>query len=146
MAITMALGVIAKKLRLMGMTITGHMSSSFRPPMPPVPGQVRWFQLSTLMGVMILIGTLIVGIVLATGVVPSYWNHSIANGLNQAQPGSALLAQLGVVKSFHFWLNPLRLVGMSFLFTAITIALTVIIGTLRQQAKLLVGFFYQASS
>jgi hypothetical protein len=38
------------------------------------------------------------------------------------------------------------MVGMSFLFTAITIALTVIIGTIRQQAKLLVGFFYQASS
>jgi len=66
--------------------------------------------------------------------------------LNQAQPGSALLAQLGVVKSFHFWLNPLRLVGMSFLFTAITIALAGIVGTLRQQAKLLVGFLYQASS
>jgi len=29
-------------------------------------------------------------------------------------------------------------------FNAITIALTVIIGALRQQLKLLVGFFYQA--
>ena len=146
MAITMALGIIAKKLRQMGMTITGHMSSDYRPPMPPIPGSVRWFQLSTMMGLMVLLAVLIVGIVLATGVVPAYWNNSIANVLNQAQPGSALLAQLGVVKSFHFWLNPLRLVGMSFLFTAITIALTVIIGTLRQQAKLLVGFFYQASN
>ncbi len=146
MAITMALGIIAKKLRHMGLTITGHMSSSFRPPMPPIPGRVRWFQLSTLMGVMILLGTLIVGIFLATGVVPAYWNNSIANLLNKAQPGSALLAQLGVVKSFHFWLDPVRMVGMAFLFTAITIALTVIIGTLRQQAKLLVGFFYQASN
>jgi hypothetical protein len=146
MAITMALGIIAKKLRHMGLTITGHMSSSFRPPMPPIPGRVRWFQLSTLMGVMILLGTLIVGIVLATGVVPAYWNNSIANVLNTAQPGSALLAQLGVVKSFHFWLDPVRMVGMAFLFTAITIALTVIIGTLRHQAKLLVGFFYQASN
>ena len=146
MAITMALGIIAKKLRHMGLTITGHMSSSFRPPMPPIPGRVRWFQLSTLMGVMILLGTLIVGIFLATGVVPAYWNNSIANLLNKAQPGSALLAQLGVVKSFHFWLDPVRMVGMAFLFTAITIALTVIIGTLRHQAKLLVGFFYQASN
>ncbi|MEE8121764.1 MAG: hypothetical protein V3T55_09560 [Anaerolineales bacterium] len=146
MAITMALGIIAKKLRHMGMTITGHMSSDYRPPMPPIPGSVRWFQLSTMMGLMVLLAVLIVGIVLATGVVPAYWNNSIANVLNQAQPGSALLAQLGVVKSFHFWLNPLRMVGMSFLFTAITIALTVIIGTLRQQAKLLVGFFYQASN
>jgi len=144
MAITMALGIIAKKLRHMGMTITGHMSSNYRPPMPPIPGSVRWFQLSTMMGLMVLLAVLVVGIVLATGVVPAYWNNSIAKVLNQAQPGSALLTQLGVVKSFHFWLNPLRMVGMAFLFTAITIALTVIIGTLRQQAKLLVGFFYQA--
>ena len=137
MAITMALGTIAKRLRRMGMVISRHLPADLRSAMPPIPRRVRLFQLSTLMGVMILVAALVIGIVLATGAVPSYWNHSIANDLNPAQPGSELLAQLGLVSSFADWLNPLRLVGMAFLFTAITLALTVIIGTLRTQAGML---------
>lgn len=146
MAITMALGTIARRLRHMGQVITSHMPSHLRPPMPPVPGRVRIFQLSTLMGAMILVLALVIGLWLATGVVPSYWSHSIASELNLAQPGSELLAQLGVVSSFSDWLNPLRMVGMAFLFTGITIALTVIIGTLRMQAGMLSRFYQEASS
>jgi hypothetical protein len=145
MAITMALGTIAKRLRRMGWVINGHIRSDLRPQMPPIPGSVRVFQLSTVMGVMILVAALIIGIVLATGVVPDYWNHSIANELNQATAGSELLSQLGVVSSFAKWLNPLRIVGMAFLFSAITVALTVIIGTLKNQAKLLIKFYNQAT-
>ncbi len=145
MAITMALGTIAKRLRRMGQVISSHLPADLRPPMPPIPTRVRVFQLSTLMGVMILAAALIIGLVLATGVVPSYYGHSIANDLDPAQPGSALLAQLGVVSSFADWLNPLRMVGMAFLFTAITLALTVIIGTLRMQAGVLVNFYQRAS-
>ncbi len=57
----------------------------------------------------------------------------------------ALLSQLGTVSSFAKWLNPLRMVGMAFLFTSITLALMVIIGTLRLQAGLLVDFYQKAS-
>lgn len=145
LAITMALGTIAKRLRRMGQVITSHMPDDLRPTMPPPPKVVRVFQLSAMMGIMILLAVLIIGIVLATGVVPAYWNHSIANELNPAEPGSTLLAQLAVVSSFANWLNPLRMVGMAFLFTAITLALTVIIGTLRLQAGMLVKFYQQAS-
>ena len=70
------------------------------PPVRPIPRRVRVFQLSTMMGLVILLAALIIGIVLATGVVPSYWNHSIANELNPAQPGSQLLSQLAIVSSF----------------------------------------------
>ena len=63
-----------------------------------------------------------------------------------AQPGSTLLSQLAVVSSFAKWLNPLRMLGMAFLFTAIALALTVIIGTLRLQAGMLVKFYQQVSS
>ena len=97
------------------------------------------------MGIMILMIALIIGIVLAISVVPSYWNHSIANELNPAEVGSAILTQLGTVGSFAKWLNPLRMFGMAFLFTGVTLALTVIIGTLRKQADLLVKFYQQAS-
>ncbi len=146
LAITMALGTIAKRLRRMGWVLTGHIREDYRPKMPPIPRRARYFQLSSLMGVMILLAALIIGIVLAVTVVPDYWNHSIANELNSAQPGSALLRQLETVSSFAKWLNPLRMLGMAFLFTGITIALTVIIGTLRVQAKLMIGFYNRATS
>ncbi len=146
MAIAMALGTISKRLRDMGWVITGHIREDLRPKMPPIPRRVRYFQLSTLMGVMILMVVLIIGIVLAVTVVPDYWSHSIANELNPAQPGSALLQQLETVSSFARWLNPLRITGMAFLFTAITVALTVIIGALRGQAELLIGFFNRATA
>ena len=146
LAITMALGTIAKRLRGMGWVITGHIREDLRPKMPAIPRRVRYFQFSALMGVMILVAALIVGIVLGLTVVPDYWSHSIATQLNPAQPGSALLQQLETVSSFAKWLNPLRLTGMAFLFTAITIALTVIIGTLKGQAELLIGFFNRATA
>ena len=146
MSIVMALGIIALKLREMGMVITSHIPVDKRPVMPAPPKAVRIFQLSTLMGVMILMLILIYGIVLATGVVPAYWNHTIAAELNSAAVGSLLLTQLGVVASFAKWLNPLRLFGMAFLFTGITLALTVIIGTLRLQAGLMVKFYQQVTS
>lgn len=146
LAITMALGTIAKRLRHMGKVISSHMPDDLRPPTPPIPALVRVFQLSTMMGIMILIAALIVGIVLAAGVVPQYWNHAIADQLNTAGPGSELLNQLATVSSFAFWLNPLRMLGMAFLFTGITLALVVIIRTLRLQAKMLVQFYQQASA
>jgi hypothetical protein len=143
LAITMALGVIAYRLRDMGAAIFNQIPADVRPAMPAKPRSVRLFQLSAIMGVMILLIVLIIGIVLATGIVPSYWNQSIANELNPAQPGSALFTQLAVVSSYSFWLNPLRLTGMAFLFTAIILALTVVIGTLRLQNKVLGGFVQQ---
>jgi hypothetical protein len=145
LAITMALGTIAQRLRKMGQTIASHIPPDRLPPMPPVPRRVRVFQLSALMGVMILAAALVIGVALAAGVVPAYWTHSIASELDPAQPGSSLLGQLAVVSSFADWLGPLRMVGMALLFTAITLALTVIIGTLRKQAEMLVMFYQQAS-
>lgn len=145
MAISMALGTIAKRLRRMGTVIAAHIREDLRPQLPTIPKSVRLFQLSTVMGVMVLAAALIIGIVLATGVVPDYWNHSIAGELNPAQPGSTLLSQLGTISSFGFWLDPLRMVGMAFLFTGITVALTVIIGTLRNQAVLLIAFYERST-
>lgn len=146
MAITMALGTIAMRLRRMGMVITSHIRADLRPSMPSIPSRVRIFQLSTLMGFMVLLAALIIGIVLAVEIVPAYWNNSIANTLNPAQVESTLLSQLGFVNSFANWLNPFRMIGMAFLFTGITVALTVIIGNLRQQAGILVKFYNQASN
>ena len=144
LAIVMALGTIAKRLRNMGQVIFTQLPENMRPALPPPPKQVKLFQLSALMGIMILLVGLIIGIVLAVGVVSGYWNNSIANDLNLAQPGSVLLSQLSVVSSYFYWLNPLRMIGMAFLFTAISVALFVIIGTLRMQTKMLTGLVQKA--
>ncbi len=144
LAIVMALGTIAKRLRNMGQVIFSQLPEKMRPPIPPPPMRVKLFQLSALMGIMVLLIVLIVGIVLAAGVISGYWNLSIANELNLAQPGSVLLSQLSLVSSYFYWLNPLRMIGMAFLFTAITVALTVIIGTLRMQTNLLTGLVQKA--
>jgi hypothetical protein len=128
----------------MGLVIFSQLPEKMRPALPPPPRRVRVFQLSALMGIMVLLIVLIIGIILAAGVVSGYWNNSIADTLNLAQPGSALLSQLSVVSSYAFWLNPLRMIGMAFLFTAITVALTVIIGTLRMQTKMLSGLIQKA--
>ena len=144
LAITMALGTIAKRLRNMGQVIFSQLPENMRPALPPPPKQVKLFQISAMMGIMIMLVVLVVGIVLGFGVVSDYWNHSIAAELNPAQPGSVLLSQLSVISSYFYWLNPLRMIGMGFLFTAITVALTVIIGTLRMQTKLLNGLVQKA--
>jgi len=144
LAITMALGTIAKRLRNMGQVIFSQLPENMRPALPPPPKQVKLFQISAMMGIMIMLVVLVAGIVLGFGVVSDYWNHSIAAELNPAQPGSVLLSQLSVISSYFYWLNPLRMAGMAFLFTAITVALTVIIGTLRMQTKLLNGLVQKA--
>ena len=144
LAIVMALGTIAKRLRNMGQVVFSQLPEDMRPSLPPPPKQVKLFQISAMMGIMILLIVLVVGLVVDFGVVSDYWNHSIATELNQAQPGSVLLSQLSVISSYFFWLNPVRMVGMAFLFTAITVALTVIIGTLRMQTRLLNGLVQKA--
>jgi hypothetical protein len=146
MAITMALGTIAKRLRRMGQVVSSHFPPDLKVQLPPIPRRVRVLQFTTMMGIMILLAALVIGIVLAADVVPDYWNHSIANELNQAEPGSELLNQLRTVSSFSAWLNPLRMVGMAFLFTGITLALTVIIRTLVTQSKMLSRFYQEAYS
>jgi uncharacterized membrane protein len=86
---------------------------------------------------------LLIGLVWAfalNGTVTSYWAHSIANELNPAVAGSALLQQLGVIKASLPWLAALRFLGMGLLLTAITVALTVIIRTLQFQNKTLAAF------
>ena len=144
LAIVMALGTIAKRLRNMGQVVFSQLPEDMRPSLPPPPKQVKLFQISAMMGILILLIVLVVGLVVGFSVVSDYWNHSIATELNQAQPGSALLSQLSVISSYLFWLNPVRMAGMAFLFTAITVALTVIISTLRMQTRLLNGLVQKA--
>jgi hypothetical protein len=86
---------------------------------------------------------LLIGLIAAlasNGTVSAYWNNSIALILNPAGPNSVELQNLGIIQGIKPWLGALRFAGMSLLFTAITVSLTVIIRTLQAQEMVLRGF------
>ena len=138
-AITMALGVIATSLRYLGMDVVSKWPAKLRPSLPEKPRSAKLFPMIMMMGWMALIIGLIWAFAL-NGTVASYWAHSIANELNPAVAGSALLSQLATIQASLPWLATLRFLGMGLLLTAITVALTVIIRTLQMQNKMLSGF------
>ena len=144
-AITMALGVIATTLRDLGTDVMAKWPSNLNPGTPEKPRSARLFPMLMMLGWMLLIASLIWALGL-NGTVASYWNHAIATGLNPAQSGSVLLNQLGAIKASLPWINLLKFAGMSFVFTAITVALTVIIRTLQHQEKTLLNYIQARSA
>jgi len=138
-AITMALGVIATTLRDLGSDVMSKWPAEMRPGTPLKPRAAKLFPMIMMMGWMVFLIGLIWAFAL-NGTVTSYWAHSIANELNPAQTGSALLNQLAVIKGSLPWLAALRFLGMGLVLTAITVALTVIIRTLQMQNKVLSRF------
>lgn len=86
-----------------------------------------------MMGLMILVAAFLISLWLA-GVTAGYWNHSIATELDTARAGSALVGQLATIQSVKAWLEPLKFVGIGFLLTGISLALTTIRKILQFQA------------
>ena len=138
-AITMALGLIATTLRDMGTDVTALWPKGLNPGTPEKPRSAKLFPMLMMMGWMILLIGFIWALV-SNGTVTVYWANSIANTLNPATEGSTLLRQLGAIEGVKPWLSALRYTGMAFVFTAITVALTVIIRTLQHQERTLRNF------
>ena len=141
-AITMALGLIATTLRNLGGDVMAKWPKDLNLGLPAKPRAAKMFPMIMMMGWMLLIIGLIAAFWL-NGTVASYWNHSIATELNPGQAGSTLLRQLGLIKGTLPILAALRFGGMAFLFTGITIALSVIIRTLQHQENSLRTFVHQ---
>lgn len=139
-AITMALGLIATTLRNLGKDVMATWPTELNSGIPAKPKAAKMFPMVMMMGWILLLVGLIWALVLNFGVVIPYWNHSIALELNPAEPGSLLLTQLSLIVGTMPWLGFLRFLGMAFLFTGITIALTVIIRTLQFQEKTLQNY------
>jgi len=138
-AITMALGIIVKTLRELGIGLMSNWPKNLNPGAPEKPRAAKMFPMLMMMGWMVLIAGLIVALA-SNGTVSAYWNKSIALVLNPARIGSVELQQFGLIQGIKPWLGALRFTGMALLFTAITLALTVIIRTLQAQEKVLRGF------
>ena len=144
-AITMALGTIITTLRDLGAGVMSTWPKGLNPGIPEKPRAAKLFPIIMMMGWILLIAGLIWALSL-NGVVTLYWSHSIASELDLAQPGSALLAQLGLIQFTLPWLSFFRMLGMAFLFTGITVALAVIIRTLQTQEKTLLKFLQALSA
>jgi hypothetical protein len=142
-AITMALGLIATTLRDLGKDVMAKWPAKLNPGVPDKPASAKMFPMIMMMGWLLLIVAFVWALSLS-GVAASYWNNSIAEVLNPAQTGSVLLAQLGTIVSTLPWISFLRWLGMAFLFTGITVALTVIIRTLQHQNQSLQKTFIGA--
>jgi len=138
-AITMALGLIATTLRNLGTDVTALWPKDLNPGTPEKPRSAKMFPMLMMMGLMILLIGLIWALA-TNAIVTAYWANSIANTLNPATEGSTLLRQLGTISGAKPRLSALRYTGMAFIFTAITLALTVIIHTLQHQEKTLRSF------
>jgi hypothetical protein len=143
-AITMALGLIATTLRNLGDHVMAKWPHALNPGLPPKPKSAKMFPMIMMMGWMVLL----IGLVWAfatNGMVVGYWNNSVADALNLAPVGSTLLTTLGTIASTGQWLVFLRFLGMSLLFSAITVALSVIIRTLQNQENNLRDFVAASS-
>lgn len=138
-AITMALGVIATTLRNLGTDVMSKWPAALNPGTPEKPRSAKMFPMLMLMGWMLLIVGLIVALA-SNGTVSAYFANSIATVLNPAQAGSVELNQLAVVTGVKPILAALRFLGMAFLFSAIIVALTVIIRSLQHQEKTIMKF------
>lgn len=144
-AITMALGLIAATLRNLGGNLMSKWPGELNPGLPEKPRSAKLFPMLMMVGWMVLVAGFVWALLL-NGTVAAYWSHSIANELNPAAAGSTLLRQLGVIQGALPWLGALRFLGMAFLFTAITVALTVIIRTLQHQEQTLRNFIAARSN
>ena len=138
-AITMALGIITQTLRGLGINVMSLWPEGLSPGAPEKPRSAKLFPMLMLMGWMLLIIGLIAAIA-TNGTVSAYWSNSVAVVLNPAGVGSIHLDRLAIITGVKPWLGALRLTGMTLLFTAITVALTVIIRTLQGQEMVLRRF------
>lgn len=98
----------------------------------PMTGKL--FPMLMMLGLLILIINLIVDLNIASQ-ASSFWNHNIKDELDTAESGSQLLAQLSSIQSIKAWAEPLKFVGVAFLFTSIALALATIRKILGFQAK-----------
>lgn len=130
--VTFLLATILGSLRVGGGRVQEALGTEVRIIKPPMTARV--FPMFMMMGMMILLAALIISIPTAT-LAYDYWNHSIATELNTATSGSALLADLGTINAVKLWLEPLKFVGMAFLFVGIGLALATIVRVLRWQAS-----------
>ena len=129
--ITMALGVIATKLQMLGKEVLSTVPQELRVTIPPRPRTVTWMRLFMMMGMLIIIVGFIVS--LGTAATASSVYSNPVTQIDAAATGSALLNDLASVHAAESWLEAFKFVGIAFLFVGIINGLSTIIFALRFQ-------------
>jgi hypothetical protein len=130
--VTFLRATILGALRTGGGRVQEALGAEVRIIKPPMTAKA--FPMLMMTGMMILVVALIISIPTAS-LAYSYWDHSIATQLNPALEGSGLLANLGTITTIKLWLEPLKFVGMAFMFSGIGLALATIVRVLRWQSS-----------
>ena len=130
--VTFLLATILGALRTGGGRVQEALGAEVRIIKPPMTAKA--FPMLMMMGMMILLTALIISIATAS-LAYSYWDHSITTQLNPALEGSGLLANLGTITTIKLWLEPLKFVGMAFMFSGVGLALATIVRVLRWKSS-----------
>ena len=130
--VTFLLATILGALRTGGGRVQEALGAEVRIIKPPMTAKAC--PMLMMMGMMILLTALIISIATAS-LAYSYWDHSITTQLNPALEGSGLLANLGTITTIKLWLEPLKFVGMAFMFSGVGLALATIVRVLRWQSS-----------
>ncbi len=131
--ITMALGVIATKLQMMGKQVMATVPESARVTVPARPRSATWMRMFLMIGMLVILVGFIVALVTA-GTAANVYSNTVAT-IDSAATGSALLEDLASVHSAETWLEAFKFVGIAFLFLGIINGLSTIIYALQFQKK-----------
>ncbi len=96
------------------------------------PLTAKLFPPVMMMGLMVLIGALVAGVVVAVD-QSNFWLHASSQVANGPQT-AALASDFSDIQSTRAWLQPLDFVGMGLILTGIVLALATIVKALRFQA------------
>ena len=131
--ITMATGVIATKLQLLGKNLMSSVPESARVSVPGKPRSAMMMRMFMMIGMLVILGGFIVSLV-AAGNAADLYSNPIAV-IDSAGSGSALLDELASIQSVETWLEAFKFVGVAFLFLGIINGLSTIIFALQYQKK-----------
>lgn len=131
--ITMATGVIAGKLEMLGKNLMSSVPESARVSIPGRPRSVMMMRMFMMVGMVVILVGFIVALVTAGNAADLYSNPIVT--IDAAATGSTLLDELASVQSAETWLEAFKFVGVAFLFLGIINGLSTIIFGLQYQKK-----------
>jgi hypothetical protein len=131
--ITMATGVIAGKLEMLGKNLMSSVPESARVSIPGRPRSVMMMRMFMMVGMVVILVGFIVALVTAGNAADLYSNPIVT--IDAAATGSTLLDELASVRSAETWLEAFKFVGVAFLFLGIINGLSTIIFGLQYQKK-----------
>jgi hypothetical protein len=129
--ITMALGLIATRLRVLGTEVMGSLPQTARQPVPGKPRSATYMRLLMMSGLMVII----IGLVVAIGTAATagaVFSNPIPV-IDATPTGSALLQDLARIHANEAWLEAFKFVGVALLFLSIVSGLSTVLFSLRSQ-------------